>query len=195
MRVNQKYFQLFADALIPLLGFFWWNWGLYFIVLFYLIDYLSGEFFMHLKSNKRVQFQKSERTQWFKKGIISFVLLVCSFFLIHLALKTILSDINFFEEIKAFWNYKDMGIEQGYVLLPLIAIVGYQRYKMEFVLPKLFQTNTLDQLWKPHLLSQLILIGFSALIIGISGFIVFQEIVYVLGIVILSSLYQLVKSK
>lgn len=195
MRVNQKYFQLFADALIPLLGFFWWNWGLYFIVLFYLLDYLSTEIFMHLKSKKRVQFKKSENTQWLKKGMISAVLLACSFFVIHLGLKSILSNINFGAEIKAFWNYKDMGIEQGYVLLPLIAIVGYQRYKMEFILPKLFQTSTIEQLWKPHMLSQLILIGFSALVIGMSAFIVFPEVVYVLGIVVLSSVYQLIKSK
>lgn len=195
MRVNQKSIQLFADALIPLLGYFWWNWSLYFIVLFYLLDYVSNEAFLHLKAKRILEFQKEGKDTWIKKGIISICLLTVSFFLIHLAMYAIEPMIDFKKEILNFWSYKDMGIEQGYILVPLIAFVGYQRYKTEFLLPKLFQKTNVKELWKPHLSAQFILIGFVAFVIGLSGIIVFPEIVYILGIVIVSSAYQLIITK
>lgn len=195
MRVKQKYVQIFADALIPLLGFFWWNWSLYFIVLFYLLDYLSNEAFLHLKAKRILEFQKKGKNIWIKKGIISFCLLSLSFFLIHLAMYVIEPRIDFKKEILNFWSYKDMGIEQGYILAPLIAFVGYQRYKMEFLLPKLFQRTNMQELWKPHFSAQFVLIGFVAFVIGLSGIVVFPEIVYILGIVTVSSVYQLITAK
>lgn len=88
-----------------------------------------------------------------------------------------------------------MGIEQGYILAPLIAFVGYQRYKMEFLLPKLFQRTNMQELWKPHFSAQFVLIGFVAFVIGLSGIVVFPEIVYILGIVTVSSVYQLITAK
>ena len=57
MRVNQKYVQSFGDALIPILGYFFWNWNLYFIVLFYLLDLIASEVFMYFKSKKILQVQ------------------------------------------------------------------------------------------------------------------------------------------
>ena len=195
MRVNPKYIQLFGDALIPLLGFFWWNWSLYFIVLFYLLDYLSNEVFIHLKAKKILEYRKDGNSSWIKKGMISFVLLVSSFVLIHLAMHAIQPSIQFLDEVKNFWSYKDMGIEQGYILLPLIGLVGYQRYKMEFLVPKAHQVTTMSQLWKTHISAHLLLIGFVALIIGVSGLIVFSDSVYIFGIVIVTGIYQLLLTK
>jgi hypothetical protein len=195
MRVNPKYIQLFADALIPLLGFFWWNWSLYFIVLFYLLDYVSNEVFIHLKAKKITEYRKESSDSWIKKGMISAVLLVSCFILIHLAMRAIEPSIQFIDEVNSFWSYKDMGIEQGYILLPLIGIVGYQRYKIEFLVTKLFQVTTMSQLWKSHISAHLMLIGFVALVIGVSGIIVFSESFYIFGIVIVSSLFQLIASK
>jgi hypothetical protein len=192
---NQKIMQLIADAIIPVLGFFWWNWSLYFIVLFYLLDYFSNEVFLHFKSNKIVAYQAIEKREWVKKGGLSFLLFVCAIFLIHLVMKSISPNIEFLKELISFWNYKDMGIEQGYILLPLIAIVGYQRFKMEFILPKRFQTISLLEVWKPHLTGHLILIGFIAFVIGLSGFIILPEAAYIIGIVIASSVYQLTSAK
>ena len=120
MRINVKLIQLFGDALIPLLGFFWWGWSLYFIILFYLIDYLSNEIFRHIKSRKIVTYQKVKNSKWLYKGLISATLLLGSYVLIHFAMRTIHPDINFTKEIVKFWTYKDLGIEQGYILLPLI---------------------------------------------------------------------------
>ena len=56
MRINPKYIQLVGDAIIPILGFFFWDWNLYFILLFYFLDMLTKEVLLHLKSNKINQY-------------------------------------------------------------------------------------------------------------------------------------------
>lgn len=195
MRFNPKYIQLIGDALIPLLGFFWWNWSLYFIILFYLIDYLSNEIFLHIKSKKIVSVQKVETSPWIKNGVLSAFLLVGSYVLIHLAMRAIHPEIQFTKEIYKFWMYKDMGIEQGYILLPLIALVGFQRYKLELIATNQFRNVQLSSIWKNHLSSHYLVMGSAALIIGLSTFIVFPEIVYILAIVVGSSAYQLLKKE
>ena len=65
---------------------------------------------------------------------------------------------------------------------------------MEFILPKRFQTVSMLELWKPHLKGHLILIGFISFVIGLSGFIILPEAIYIIGIVILSSIYQLISA-
>lgn len=192
MRVNVKYLQLITDAIIPLLGYFFWHWNLYFIVLFYLLDYLAYEVFSHVKARK-VSSLKQENSTWLKLGIVSIVLFVLNSVLVQITMKSLVPTIDFTKEIIAFWNYKDMGIEQGYFLLPLIVIAGYQRYKMEFLMTGMFQKITIRQIFLKDIQAQLIAFGFIALTFGLSYFIVFPEIVYVLGIVLFTGIYQLLR--
>jgi hypothetical protein len=193
MRFNPKYIQLIADALIPLLGFFWWNWSLYFIIVFYLIDYLSNEVFLHIKSKKIVSVQKVKTSDWKINGWISAILLIACFVLIHFAIRSIHPEIQFTKAIYKFWMYKEMGIEQGYILVPLIVLVGFQRYKLEFITANKHKTSNLSHLWKTHLTAHYLVLGSASFIIGLSSFIVFPEIVYILGIVAFSSIYQLTR--
>ncbi len=192
MRVNVKYLQLITDAIIPLLGYFFWHWNLYFIVLFYLLDYLAYEVFSHVKARK-VSSLKQDNSTWLKLGIVSIVLFVLNSVLVQITMKSLVPTIDFTKEIIAFWNYKDMGIEQGYFLLPLIVIAGYQRYKMEFLMTGMFQKITIRQIFLKDIQAQLIAFGFIALTFGLSYFIVFPEIVYVLGIVLFTGIYQLLR--
>lgn len=192
MRVNVKYLQLITDAIIPLLGYFFWHWNLYFIVLFYLLDYLAYEVFSHVKARK-VSSLKQDNSTWLKLGIVSIVLFVLNSVLVQITMKSLVPTIDFTKEIIAFWNYKDMGIEQGYFLLPLIVIAGYQRYKMEFLMTGMFQKITIRQIFMKDIQAQLIALGFIALTFGLSYFIVFPEIVYVLGIVLFTGVYQLLR--
>ena len=121
MRVNLKYFQLLTDAVIPLLGYFFWHWNLYFIVLFYLLDYLAYEFFSHVKAKKVQSLKREKSSAWLKLGTISALLFISNTVFVQLTMQALVPTIDFTKEISAFWNYKDMGIEQGYFLLPLIA--------------------------------------------------------------------------
>lgn len=193
MRVNLKLIQLIGEAAIPLAGFFWWNWSLYFIVIFYLLDYLCNEVIINLKSKKITTFQNIDQQKWINYGLLSVVLFVGVFFLIHFTMRSIHPRIDFLKELLKFWNYTEMGIKQGPFLFPLVALLGFQRYKMEFIRAEKFKQISLDQLWKPHHNAQLIMVGCIALVFGVSQFIVFPELVYILGIVAATSTYTLLR--
>ncbi len=194
-RLNPKIIQLIGDAVIPLLGFFWWNWSLYFIVLFYLLDYLSNEVILNLKSKKITTFQEIDSKVWFKKASLSFLLFLLGIVLVHLSMNMVHPQIEFYKEFIQFLSYKDMGIAQGYFLLPLIALVGYQRYKMEFLMPARFKTQTIPTLWASHFKMQFTLIGCVAFTIGFQSLIALPETVYIIAIVVVTSVYQLLERK
>lgn len=192
MKIQPKYIQLIGDAVIPLLGFFLWNWSLYFILLFYIIDILLGEVVINLKTKKTLQERTTEdKSIWYKQGILSTVLFVVNCILIHLAVQELHPTIDFQQEALAFWSYKDMGIEQGYILLPLLIIVAYQKYKMEFLMPGLFRTINLQAIWKEHKKANIIQLAFIGLAFGVFSFISPPEWLVILLIVALSSGYKL----
>ena len=199
-RLNPKYIQLIGDSIIPLLGYFFWNWNLYFILIFYGIDLLTKEVLLHLKSKKINDFRKgenahgdkNENSHWGKFALTSGLLLSFSIFLIQLSMPHIERNFDSFKELYAFWSLKDVGgIEQGYVLIPLIIFIGYFQYKMEFLKPGFFAKMSIQDLWNPHIKSLLFILGFSALSFGIVQFIQLPEVFFVVGIVLISSFLQL----
>lgn len=142
-----------------------------------------------------IEFNQLKKAEWLKKGILSFVLLIASIFLIHLGMKTIMPAIDFQAEILKFWKLKDMGIEQGYFLLPLIGLVIYMRYKVEFVLPKKYKTTKVSDIWKVHNQAHFVILSGAALLGSLANFVVFPEIIYVLTLVISAGAFQLIKKK
>ena len=194
-RLNPKIIQLIGDAVIPLLGFFWWNWSLYFIVIFYLLDYLSNEVILNLKSKKITTFQEIDSKVWIQKASLSFLLFLVGIVLVHLSMKMLHPQIDFYKEFIQFLSYKDMGIAQGYFLLPLIALAGFQRYKMEFLMPARFKIISITSLWSAHFKMQFTLIGCVAFTIGFQSLIALPETVYIIAIVVVTSVYQLLERK
>ncbi len=203
MRIHPKYIQVLGDGIIPLLGFFFWDWNLYFILLFYFIDMFTKEVLLHLKAKKIVEHQietesptvQNEKKVWMKWGIISLILLIFSIFLIQISMPFIQDQFNAKNEIIRFWSYKEMGIEQGYIFVPLIIFMGYTQFKMEFLAPTVFTRMNNSQLWQPHLKAMLILVAFTALTFGLVHFIKIPEVIIVISIVLISSLYQILHLK
>lgn len=155
---------------------------------------LAQEVILHLKSKKTVEFRGINKNEWSSRGLKSGLLLLVALAMIHLAVFFIEPGIDFKRQLYDFIMYEELGIPQGFVLVPLIAFSAYQLYRMNFLMPARFRTISIDGIWRPHFISLLIIIGFTGLAIGISQFIVFSELVYVLAIVAISffySLYQL----
>ena len=193
MRINRKYVLLVSEAIIPLLGFFLWNWGLYFILLFYFMDILAQEIIMHVKSKKIVETQSiKDKKDWFLSGALSFFTVICAITLIHVAMHKIEPSIDFIKQIELFWTYEEMGMQQGYLLIPLVVFAAYSQYRMEFLMLKKDRVAELDIEWKRHLRALLVIIGFTGLAIGLSQVIILAEVVYVIGIVAFIAGYKLV---
>lgn len=199
MKIHPKYIQIIGDAIIPLLGFFMWNWNVYFILLFYFLDLLVKEVLVNIKANKIHQHQANERgvieSFPMKFNLLSFVLLGFSLFIIYEFL--IFRDVQFnlLKEIVDFWNYKDMGFAQGYFLIPLVVVMGFMQYKNEFILPKIYERTTLQLLWKKHITALIVLLASSTLVFGMNQFLKISDLVIVIGVILLSSLYQIVAIK
>lgn len=193
MRVNLRVIQVFSDALIPILGYFFWEWGLFFIVLYYLLDLLASEIFMHLKTRAIRLYQGSAMLHSMKYIALGMTLIVTSLLLVRLFVLQVHPATDILREINAFWSYKDMGIAQGYILIPLVFLVGYQRYKMEFVQQKKNETLTISMLWTAHLKSLVLLLTFLSLITGLTYFIIAPDWVYLSMLLAATSTYQLLR--
>ena len=196
MRIHPKYIQIIGDAVIPLLGFFVWSWNIYFILLFYLLDLLVKEVVMHFKSNRIVKFQSeiglinTSSKNELKFRFLSSILLIFSLFVIHFALVVKDNNFNLLKELIDFWNYKDMGFAQGYILIPLVIVMGFMQYKNEFILPKLYENQSLDFIWKKHIKALIVLLSFSSLTFGILQFVKINDLILVIGVIGISSAYQ-----
>ena len=193
MRVNLKIVQVLADLLIPVLGYFFWGWGLFFIILYYVLDLLVSEVFMHLKTRAIRLHQGGTMLQSMSHIGLSLAFIVTILLLVRIFMFQIHPEMKLTEEIIAFWSYKDMGIAQGYVLIPLVALVGFQRYKTEFIQKQIHESLTISALWKTHYKNLLLLLTSVGLMTGISFFIPLPDLLC-LGLLLGgTSTYQLVR--
>lgn len=192
MNKRMRYIQLALEASIPVLGFFVWNWSLYFILLFYFLDLFASEFVMHLKARQVVLHQgKKQQKEWLTGAGVSLGLLIFVILAAHAAVYHMHPGISFAQEIAAFWNYEEMGIPQGYLLAPLVFLMSFQQFRMEFMMPARYRTLSMKALWKPHIRAFLFMsLGAlaalaSSLLPGI------PEVIYVLSIVAAATAYSL----
>lgn len=194
MRLNPKVIQIVGDGILPLLGFFYWNWSLYFILLFYFLDLITKEVLLHFKTSKvkivQHHNESSFNKKWMMTGAFSFFILTLSIVLIHITIQIIHPDFSASKEIIAFLTYTELGIPQGIILVPLIVFMGYVQFKNEFIKPKRYLSLKFEFIWKQHFTSNLMILAGAGLGLGISYFIVLPEWFYVIAIVIVSGVYQ-----
>lgn len=188
MKINQLAIQAIGEAVIPLLGYFFFDWNLYFILLFYFIDLFATEVFLNLKVKKIVEFNRGQNIN--KKPLllsaISFILILFLIGVSHVAIYFILPGIDFYDEFILFMNYEELGvpIPQWMLLFPLVFFGNYQQYKMFFLMPARYRTKKIEDVFSSRL---------KALVIGSAGaffaiilayFFSLPAILYLLGIVV-----------
>jgi hypothetical protein len=190
-----KVIQVLLEATIPILGIFLWDWSLYFIILFYMLDLFADHVFLHVKSKRVIKENKTAGKGWLSYGIGAGVLLSLSLLLAHFTVLNTHPGIDFLMELKNFWTYEELGVQQGYVLLPMLFFAAYQQYKMEFLLPARYRSMEIQTIWLPALRSFYLLFAFTSLAFGLSFWVNWSDTVYVLAIVTISSAYKLFELK
>lgn len=170
MNTNQKVIQLIGDLAIPVLGFYFWNWNIYFILLFFCLDMVGGEIALLLKARKIKEVQGIDQAKYGKTfTFISLLVLALNIFFIHIGMFLYEENFQLWNEIYAFLSYTEMGIQQGYVLIPLIAMMAYTQYKVEFLLPRKFLTIRLKELYKRNLQLKFAVLLFTSLMIVVAS--------------------------
>lgn len=197
MLKSQLYIRLLSNLIIPVLGFWIWNWSLYFILLFYILDLLSNEIVLHLKIKKIKNIQREQLLKTPAKiyGIISGLFLILIITEINLGIALLYPGFDFQQEIWGFLSYKELGIPQGFVLLPLIGLMAYSTYKMEFLTPKMYLRQEEKSVWKGHLTTHFVLLAFCAILILFSVSYQFTETISLVIILIVTTGYNYLQGK
>jgi len=140
--------QLLLELVIPVLGYFFWHWDTTFILLFYALDWLTAIGFNFLKTSKRLSFTslKHERKQALVHHCISIFCFLGTFGALYIVLYIIIPHFSLSQRFIDFLAYEDMGLAQGYLLLPLLILNGYSGYKREFLLPKLYERKSIREI-------------------------------------------------
>ena len=117
---------LLGDVALPLAGFLFWDWGFYFIALFFLFDLLFRTIFLKKRLTQLNELRGRNRIL-LKGFLFSFFEVV----LIHCIVISTFSTINIGDSFMDFLTYKDMGIQQGIVLLPLLLFSELMKIRNE----------------------------------------------------------------
>jgi len=178
----EKISILIGDVALPLMGYFFWGWNLYFILLFFMLDQLARVVFLHWRM-KLTELNTIEKRNQIIKAVFLFLSEVI---IIHTVLFFQNPSIQFTEEFGRFFYYKDMGVEQGYLLFPLVFFGEWMRINNELKLNIVGQKQ--KNILAKSLKSAFVRIAFFALTLGILSFILVPESIIIfsfLGVVTL----------
>lgn len=108
---------LLGDVALPLIGFLFWDWGFYFISLFFLFDLIFRTLFIKRRL-KPIDELKNRNIIIFKAFLFTFLEVI----LIHCIVVGAFPHTNVGDSFIYFLTYEEMGIAQGVVLLPLLLL-------------------------------------------------------------------------
>ncbi len=186
-----RLFQVIVEALLPILGYFYWDWSFYFILFYYFLDYLVSSVFLLKKidliqKNNINQVEINTFQKYSSFIIIALIILIGYFLLFNLNKK-----FSFTQETLNFLFVKEFGIPQGFLLLPLIYLAGYMNFKNLFLVPKRYLTIKKTDLFSSYYYGNLICLGLVSFFYILTLFIQFNELTNVIILVVLSSFYSL----
>lgn len=188
-------FQTILEAALPLAGYFYWHWDTSFILLFYLLDWILFLAINSVKAKKRFAFSQlaSEKKQAIRTLLLGTAFLIVTCFVVLLTMQLLQPTFNFSERIVAFLRYNDMGIEQGYILLPLLLLNGISVYKQQFIRPELYKYLTMGQLINESSKQGLLLLACAGLFLGVALFVQLPEEILLFSTIIGTTGYRIVE--
>lgn len=133
--MKQQQFMALGELIIPLMGYYLWNWDLHFILLFYYLDIVAS-FFLSIAKVRAVSLYRERK--WIVQThlttfLIWYGLILLGLSFLEIAILAVYPDINLVDSLFEFLTYEEWGIPQGIVLLPLIFLLNWQQYKLVFL--------------------------------------------------------------
>ncbi len=125
----------------------------------------------------------------FRQSMLLFIELI----VIHAAIYLQNPQVNFGKEVISFLTYKDMGIQQGFVLLPLLVASEWMRIRNELKLG--IVGNRQVQIINHNKRIAFFRIGFFAFLSGILNLVVLPEWILVVGFLAFITLLVFVPNK
>lgn len=171
--------QLIGELAIPLLGYFFWDWSLLFILLFYLIENLFFSYF-RIETIREIKktILKTEQKREFQDLVKSFSLWLIECVLVHLFIMLIYPNQSFTSEWINFFMYQDLGIPQGIVLIPMLYFTSKMKKKQDVILT-IRNVKSVDELihLKVNFKQSWVSIAIWGVIIGMNYFVSLHELI------------------
>jgi hypothetical protein len=181
------FIQLIGELVIPLLGYFFWDWSLLFILLFYLIENLFFSYFRieTIRVIKKTVL-KTEQKREYQDLVKSFFLWLIEFILVHIFIMLIYPNQSFTTEWINFFMYQDLGIPQGIILLPLIYFSSQMKKKQDVILT-IRNMKSVDELilLKVNFKQSWVSIAIWGVLIGVNYFVSLHELINLSFVIIL----------
>lgn len=122
MTTRQKIILQLGDVIIPLLGFYYLDWSIYFIATYLLLDVVGSFIFYHVKARKRIQYSKDTlEKSTYNKSVFSFTFFILSLVVLtHLFTINVIPNIQFKMEFINFLMYVEppIPLPQFWFLIP-----------------------------------------------------------------------------
>lgn len=117
---------LLGDVALPLAGFLFWDWGFYFISLFFLFDLFFRTLFLRRRLTPLIELENRNRIL-FKGFLFTFLEVL----LIHCIVIGTFAQLSIGDSFMAFLSYEELGVSQGVVLLPLLLLNELMKMRNE----------------------------------------------------------------
>jgi hypothetical protein len=188
-----KWIQTLADLAFPLLGYYFWHWDLYFILLFFYLDFKVFGLFSFVKSWKIDTYKGiPPRFPWVYL-LTTIAVLFGSFLLILPGIHKLDPTFGVLKNTWEFLSYtEDFGIPQGIFLVPLVGYGGYMQYKMNFIQAEKYKATSKQSIWKLLLQTNWLVLAASGLFAGVSLWITLPTSVYVWSLIVGVSVYRFI---
>lgn len=149
--------QYILEILIPLIGYFWFDWTVEIITLFYLIDQFASELFFLRKLRSIAVFND---LIFFRQILLSallfliFILVECYLLYHFFSSRMIDNDarqiVN--DQVKIFL------VEESWLLIPLVFLMYYMKDQFTFYMPRKFAMKHPGRFFQWHIISETILL-------------------------------------
>jgi hypothetical protein len=184
--------QTLLEAIIPVIGYFEWGWDLSFILLFYLLDALLAFGILLAKGKKRLSHSNNatERTLFAKHSVSGFLLFAIAIAGIALSITFLQPELDWWNRIVHFLTYKEWGIQQGYILVPLVVLNGVMVYRQQFLMTARYRTLEMSAITRPFLVQGFVLLGAAGILLGTTALIQFPEEILITAFILGISVYR-----
>ena len=184
--------QTLLEAIIPVIGYFEWGWDLSFILLFYLLDALLSFGILLAKGKRRLSHSNStvERILFTKHSVSGLSLVAVAIAGIALSITFLHPDLDWWKRIVHFLTYEEWGIQQGYILVPLVVLNGVMVYRQQFLMTARYRTLEMSAITRPFLVQGFVLLGAAGILLGTTALIQFPEELLIAAFVLGISTYR-----
>lgn len=175
-----KFIQAGSDLIIPLLGYFIWNWSLFFIVFFLLLDLIVFTILSFLKDQKVQRFKIQSYQFPIQQLGITLGLFLITLAVMNQGFVWHTSDFNIAQATLDFLATKEMGIPQGMLLIPLIALGSYMQFKTQFILNRVYERTSVQAIWKIQHQTNIAVLAATILLVALVYFLKLPDWLYLL---------------